>query len=111
MLTLIAEGGRNAHPANWAPFVVVGEGASLEILLHRVIPELAPTPRSRHCSDSACYRRYFCRAGESSRRINLARRITTGPNIASGYVFQCISGVAATHPMPSVALVGYRASA
>jgi len=27
MLALIATGGRNAHPANWAPFVVVGEGA------------------------------------------------------------------------------------
>jgi CHAT domain-containing protein len=26
MLALIARGGRNAHPANWAPFVVVGEG-------------------------------------------------------------------------------------
>jgi hypothetical protein len=27
MLSLISSGGRNAHPANWAPFVVVGEGA------------------------------------------------------------------------------------
>jgi CHAT domain-containing protein/tetratricopeptide (TPR) repeat protein len=27
MSSLIASGGRNAHPANWAPFVVVGEGA------------------------------------------------------------------------------------
>jgi len=27
MLALIAAGGSNAHPANWAPFVVVGEGA------------------------------------------------------------------------------------
>jgi CHAT domain-containing protein len=27
MLTQIASGGANAHPANWAPFVVVGEGA------------------------------------------------------------------------------------
>ena len=27
MLALIASGGSNAHPANWAPFVVVGEGA------------------------------------------------------------------------------------
>ncbi len=27
MLALIAAGGGNAHPANWAPFVVVGEGA------------------------------------------------------------------------------------
>jgi CHAT domain-containing protein/Tfp pilus assembly protein PilF len=27
MLALISSGGRNAHPANWAPFVVVGEGA------------------------------------------------------------------------------------
>ena len=26
MLALITAGGRNAHPANWAPFVVVGEG-------------------------------------------------------------------------------------
>jgi CHAT domain-containing protein len=25
-LALIASGGRNAHPANWAPFVLVGEG-------------------------------------------------------------------------------------
>jgi len=28
MLALIADGGGNAHPANWAPFVVVGEGAN-----------------------------------------------------------------------------------
>jgi CHAT domain-containing protein/tetratricopeptide (TPR) repeat protein len=28
MLALIASGGRNAHPATWAPFVVVGEGAT-----------------------------------------------------------------------------------
>jgi len=28
MLAMIASGGRNAHPANWAPFVVVGEGAT-----------------------------------------------------------------------------------
>jgi CHAT domain len=27
MLALISSVGRNAHPANWAPFVVVGEGA------------------------------------------------------------------------------------
>jgi CHAT domain-containing protein len=27
MLGLIASGGRSAHPASWAPFVVVGEGA------------------------------------------------------------------------------------
>src|SRR5262249_23530746 len=27
MLALIASGGRSAHPASWAPFVVVGEGA------------------------------------------------------------------------------------
>jgi CHAT domain-containing protein len=27
MLALITSGGNNAHPANWAPFVVVGEGA------------------------------------------------------------------------------------
>jgi CHAT domain-containing protein len=27
MLTLIAAGDGNAHPANWAPFIVVGEGA------------------------------------------------------------------------------------
>jgi len=27
MLALLRSGGRNAHPANWAPFVVVGEGA------------------------------------------------------------------------------------
>jgi len=27
MLALIGGGGRNAHPATWAPFVVVGEGA------------------------------------------------------------------------------------
>jgi len=27
MQALIASGGRFAHPANWAPFVVVGEGA------------------------------------------------------------------------------------
>ena len=27
MLALIDSGGRNAHPTNWAPFVVVGEGA------------------------------------------------------------------------------------
>jgi CHAT domain-containing protein len=28
MSDLIAAGGRNAHPANWAPFVVVGEGGA-----------------------------------------------------------------------------------
>jgi len=27
MLALIDSGGRDAHPTNWAPFVVVGEGA------------------------------------------------------------------------------------
>lgn len=27
MLSLIASGGENAHPANWAPFILVGEGA------------------------------------------------------------------------------------
>jgi len=27
MLALIGAGGRNAHPATWAPFVAVGEGA------------------------------------------------------------------------------------
>jgi CHAT domain-containing protein len=27
MLALIGTGSRNAHPAAWAPFVVVGEGA------------------------------------------------------------------------------------
>jgi CHAT domain-containing protein len=27
MLSLIARGGPRAHPAYWAPFVVVGEGA------------------------------------------------------------------------------------
>jgi CHAT domain-containing protein len=27
MLALIGTGGHNAHPATWAPFVVVGEGA------------------------------------------------------------------------------------
>jgi hypothetical protein len=26
MLALIDRGGDNSHPANWAPFVVVGEG-------------------------------------------------------------------------------------
>ena len=26
MLALIHEGGANAHPSNWAPFVLVGEG-------------------------------------------------------------------------------------
>jgi CHAT domain-containing protein/Tfp pilus assembly protein PilF len=29
MLALVATGGMNAHPANWAPFVVVGEGAAV----------------------------------------------------------------------------------
>lgn len=29
MLRLIEEGGENAHPSNWAPFVVVGEGKAL----------------------------------------------------------------------------------
>jgi CHAT domain-containing protein len=29
MLALIDRGGDNSHPANWAPFVVVGEGARL----------------------------------------------------------------------------------
>jgi CHAT domain-containing protein len=28
MLALVATGGGSAHPANWAPFVVVGEGAA-----------------------------------------------------------------------------------
>ena len=28
MQALIASRGRFAHPANWAPFVVVGEGAA-----------------------------------------------------------------------------------
>lgn len=28
MVNLIKRGGRNAHPANWAPFVVVGEGGN-----------------------------------------------------------------------------------
>jgi len=28
MLTLMDKGGRNAHPATWAPFVVVGEGSA-----------------------------------------------------------------------------------
>jgi CHAT domain-containing protein/tetratricopeptide (TPR) repeat protein len=28
MQALIAQGGRSSHPANWAPFVVVGEGAA-----------------------------------------------------------------------------------
>jgi len=27
MLALIDRGGDNSHPANWAPFVVVGKGA------------------------------------------------------------------------------------
>jgi CHAT domain-containing protein len=30
MLTLVVGGGSNAHPANWAPFVVVGEGAATQ---------------------------------------------------------------------------------
>jgi len=29
MLALIESGGGYAHPANWSPFVVVGEGARL----------------------------------------------------------------------------------
>jgi len=29
MLATIAEGGSQAHPSYWAPFVVVGEGARL----------------------------------------------------------------------------------
>jgi CHAT domain-containing protein len=31
MLALIDTGGRNGHPANWAPFVVVGEGATARV--------------------------------------------------------------------------------
>jgi len=29
MATLIAGGGRTAHPSAWAPFVVVGEGGAI----------------------------------------------------------------------------------
>lgn len=29
MIALIEQGGRDAHPAVWAPFVVVGGGASM----------------------------------------------------------------------------------
>jgi CHAT domain-containing protein len=28
MVVLISKGGANAHPAHWAPFVLVGEGAA-----------------------------------------------------------------------------------
>jgi hypothetical protein len=41
MLTLIASNDRNAHPANWAPFVVVGVGAHF------------PCGGDRHCAEKA----------------------------------------------------------
>ena len=31
MLALIDKGGRYAHPANWGPFVVVGEGSVAKV--------------------------------------------------------------------------------
>jgi CHAT domain-containing protein len=47
MLALIEKGGRNAHPANWAPFVVVGEGAAANVPPGTPLVTSAPRPHGR----------------------------------------------------------------
>ncbi|MBO0740978.1 MAG: CHAT domain-containing protein [Hyphomicrobiaceae bacterium] len=47
MLALIDKGGRNAHPANWAPFVVVGEGAAAKVPPGAPLTTSAPRPLGR----------------------------------------------------------------
>src|SRR4029077_9369926 len=43
MAALMARGGRAAHPAVWAAFIVVGEGASLQVppVVRSKLPNLA----------------------------------------------------------------------
>jgi CHAT domain-containing protein/tetratricopeptide (TPR) repeat protein len=47
MLALIDKGGRNAHPANWAPFVVVGEGAAAKLPTGAPLMTSSPRPQGR----------------------------------------------------------------
>jgi hypothetical protein len=47
MLALIDKGGRNAHPANWAPFVVVGEGAAAKLAPGAPLMTSSPRPQGR----------------------------------------------------------------
>jgi CHAT domain-containing protein/Tfp pilus assembly protein PilF len=47
MLALIDKGGRNAHPANWAPFVVVGEGAAANLPTGAPLMSSSPRPQGR----------------------------------------------------------------
>jgi len=47
MLTLMDKGGRNAHPANWAPFVIVGEGAAVKVPPGIPLMTSAPRPHGR----------------------------------------------------------------
>jgi CHAT domain-containing protein len=47
MLALIHKGGRNAHPANWAPFVVVGEGAAAKLAPGAPLMTSSPRPQGR----------------------------------------------------------------
>jgi hypothetical protein len=37
MLTLIGEGGRNAHPAYWAPIIVVGGNAGIKTIDREIV--------------------------------------------------------------------------
>jgi hypothetical protein len=48
MLAMIDKGEpRQAHPAFWAPFVVVGEGSSLEHGVTALPPDRRPPPSKR----------------------------------------------------------------
>src|SRR5262245_23102778 len=50
MLAFIDKSGRDAHPATWAPFVVVGEGAAAKVPPGAPLRTSGPGPKGREKS-------------------------------------------------------------